>query len=352
MISVSIQKQLGDFTLDMDFSSDARTIGFLGASGEGKSVTLRCIAGIMRPDHGSIVLNGRTLFDSDRHINLPPQKRKVGYLFQDYALFPNMTVEKNILCGLSGVKDRNEKRQRVADVIAQMHLEGLERHKPAQLSGGQAQRAALARILVSQPDLLLLDEPFSALDSYLKDRLQEELIQTLEDYPGAVIMVSHNRDELYRFSEEIVVLDKGHVDEHAETRELFEDPKTRTAAILTGCKNYSRATRLDDHTAELTDWGITLHTERVLPESFAWIGYRAHDFIPVYGEAEPNSFQMELLSEAELPFERNFYLKPQGTPDSDDPISWFVQREQWDALDEKGLPDYLRLEESKILYLT
>jgi len=350
MISVDIQKALGDFNLNMRFSSDSRTIGFLGASGEGKSVTLRCIAGILKPDTGRIVLHDRVLYDSKEHINLPPQKRKVGYLFQDYAFSEHDRGEEHPLRSLRGSRDKEEKQKRLSEIIEKMHLSGLEKHKPGELSGGQAQRTALARILVSQPELLLLDEPFSALDSYLKDQLQEELIATLEDYPGEVIMVSHDRDELYRFSEEIIVLDHGAVDEQAKTRDLFDAPRTKTAAILTGCKNYSRAERLDDHTARLLDWGMDFHTEGVLPAEFAHIGYRAHDFVPVYGEKTVNSFPVEVGSQADLPFEKNFYLVPQGNRESP-LICWFVQRDHWPELQEKGLPDHLALREDKAMFL-
>ena len=181
-IKVDIKKKLGDFTLDIKFESDAARIGILGASGCGKSLTLKSIAGIERPDSGSIQIGEKVLFDSESRINLKPQKRNVGYMFQNYALFPTMTVEQNIAAGHDrGFKEKDE---RVADMIERFSLRGLEKHLPGQLSGGQQQRVALARIMAYSPDIIMLDEPYSALDQHLKERLQHEMLSMLEDYRG------------------------------------------------------------------------------------------------------------------------------------------------------------------------
>ena len=167
-LSVDIRKQLGDFHLEVQFDAGDETLALLGASGCGKSVTLKCVAGILTPDEGRITLDGVTLFDSAARIDLPPQRRHVGYLFQDYALFPNMTVRQNIA---AGAKDRGRRRETAEALIRRFRLEDAADRKPRQLSGGQRQRAALARILASEPRAVLLDEPFSALDSYLQYQL-------------------------------------------------------------------------------------------------------------------------------------------------------------------------------------
>ena len=159
---VDIEKRLDTFTLRVQFETEHGATALLGASGCGKSVTLKCIAGIMTPDRGRIVLDGETLFDSERRVNLPPQRRCVGYLFQQYALFPNMTVQQNILCGIR-TGSRAEKQRAAAEQLRRFRLDGLEKRYPSQLSGGQAQRVALARILASQPRAILLDEPFSQI---------------------------------------------------------------------------------------------------------------------------------------------------------------------------------------------
>ena len=340
-ISVEIHKKLDTFDLDVSFHSTSRRIGILGASGCGKSMTLKSIAGIETPDDGKITVEGRTLFDKKEKVNLKPQKRNVGYLFQNYALFPTMTVEKNIAAGLKG--SRQENAARVRQMVEKFQLGGLEKRLPGQLSGGQQQRVALARIMAYEPDVILLDEPFSALDMYLKDRLQQELMEMLADYKGTVIMVSHNRDELYRFSGELLVIDEGHIVAAGETKELFRNPVSREAARLTGCKNFSRVRRVDAHTAEASDWGVTLRTTREIPEDTRWFGYRAHDFVPIWGEAGENMLRFDMESSALLPFERNYYLRPG--------ICWFVQRERIEELDERGLPDYVLFREDKILFL-
>ena len=338
-IKVQIQRKLDSFLLDISFQSECRRIGILGASGCGKSMTLKSIAGIETPDQGHIEAEGRTLFDRADRINLKPQKRNVGYLFQNYALFPTMTVEKNIAAGLKGSRQENE--VRVREMVKKFQLQGLEKRLPGQLSGGQQQRVALARIMAYEPDVILLDEPFSALDMYLKDRLQQELMDMLADYRGTVIMVSHNRDELYRFSEELLIIDQGHIAAAGETKELFRNPVSREAARLTGCKNFSRARRVDAHTVEAEDWGITLHAKGEIPEDVQWLGYRAHDFVPVWGERGENMLRFDLESSALLPFERNYYLRPENSAgyiesgaaaDTDyhqeaQNICWFVQRE-------------------------
>ena len=194
MLQVRIKKKLGNFLLDVDFSMDGGIFAILGASGCGKSMTLKCIAGIERPDEGRIVLNDRVLFDSAKRINLPPQKRKVGYMFQDYALFPTMNVVQNIQAGMGRKPDP----KKVREYIAGFQLGGLEHHMPDQLSGGQKQRVAMARMLAAEPEVLLLDEPFAALDSYLKWKMEQQMLELLQKVQTPVLFVSHNRDEVYR----------------------------------------------------------------------------------------------------------------------------------------------------------
>ena len=256
-VSVDIEKRLGDFRLRVSFEAGDVVHGLLGASGCGKSMTLRCIAGVVRPDRGRIVVNDRVLFDSERHIDLKPQERRVGLLFQNYALFPNMTVEGNLTAALRG-QDRARAQKAVSDMVRRFRLEGLERHRPAQLSGGQQQRVALARILLTEPEILMLDEPLSALDSYLRWQTELELQELLEGFSGTTLLVTHSREEVYRLCRTVTVLDRGASSGARDVRGLFETPETLSACLLSGCKNYSRAEPLDDHRVRAVDWGVTL----------------------------------------------------------------------------------------------
>ena len=278
-LEVDITKRLGSFSLDVSFAIERpdEIMALLGPSGCGKSMTLKCIAGIERPDSGRIVLGGRTLFDSSAHVDLPPQQRRVGYLFQSYALFPTMTVEQNVRAGAAGAT-REERSARAAREIAAMRLEGLEHRKPAQLSGGQQQRCAMARILASDPELILLDEPFSALDGYLRWQLELELADVLRGFPGGAVYVSHNRDEVYRMCDTVCVLDRGRSDAKVGVRELFASPATLAAALISGCKNVSRARVAGPGLLMCDDWGVTLETSLPVSEGVTHVGIRAHYF--------------------------------------------------------------------------
>lgn len=349
-VEITIQKQLHTFSLDISFQSDAKRIAILGASGSGKSMTLKALTGIVRPDAGLIRIDDHIFFDSQKKINVKTQKRGVGYLFQNYALFPTMTVRQNIAAGLH--EDAAKTKLIVDEMIKRFHLNGLEHQLPGKLSGGQQQRVALARIMAYAPSVILLDEPFSALDVYLKDQLQQELIAQLQQYDGTIIMVTHDRDEAYRFSDELVVIDNGTIHAHGPTKEIFRHPKSKTTARLTGCKNFSRAKRLDDYTVEAIDWGVTLHVKNPCPPMIAHLGYRAHEFDPIWGAAKENSIPFVLDGEAILPFEHNYYICPQKSDyQREDVLSWFAQRQMWPILEEKGMPDYLVFKESAMLFL-
>ena len=264
-------------------------------------------------EKGGIVLDGRVLFDSEQHIDLPPQQRGAGLLFQNYALFPNMTVEQNILCGLKAEKDRAARQVRCAELLRAMQLEPLAKRYPAQLSGGQQQRTALARILAGRPRILMLDEPFSALDSYLREAVESEVGSLLAGFDGTALLVTHNRDEAYRLCSEMVVLDSGRVLRSGHTRDVFADLRSITAARLTGCKNILPCTRLDAHAVRLTGWDVPLQLALPVPEGCTAVGIRAHDFVPCDAGA-PNALPVAALSSSENPFDWNLICTaPDGT---------------------------------------
>ena len=274
-LSVSIEKKIGRFHLKSEFESGSETLAILGASGCGKSMTLKCIAGIETPDKGRIVLDDLVLFDSEKKVNVPARLRKTGYLFQDYALFPNMTVEKNIACGIPAGRDKVEV---VREKVSAFYLEGLEKHYPSQLSGGQQQRVALARILASEPHLLMLDEPFSALDSFLKWQLELEIIKVRESFPGTILFVSHNRDEVYRLCDRIAVMDDGATQEVLDKKDLYTKPQTLSTALLSGCKNISKARKTSAHSLFAEDWNVELVSSKTVPDDLQYVGFRAHYF--------------------------------------------------------------------------
>lgn len=349
-VRIDVEKRLEEFLLEVEFASDSRRIGILGASGCGKSMTLRCIAGIETPDKGRIEIGGQTLFDSDKKINVKPQKRNAGYLFQNYALFPAMTVEQNIAAGLRGEKEKRHRR--VQEMVKRFGLSGLEKRLPGELSGGQQQRTALARIMAYEPELILLDEPYAALDVFLRDRLLQELLDMLKEYEGTVIMVSHDRDEIYRFSEDLLVMEEGRTCVFGKSRDVFQNPKKRTAARLTGCKNISRIRILGENHLEALDFGVILHTDRRISEHTTHIGYRAHEFLPVWGKREENCIRLQVESIAELPFERQYYIRPEkedGTIHGS--VCWFTDRAGCREIEKKGLPDYLKFSEERIVFL-
>ena len=346
-VQLELKKKLAGFTLDIHFSSDSKRIGILGASGAGKSMILKCIAGIEKPDEGLIRLDQRILYQGEKGINPKPQSRKVGYMFQNYALFPHMTVKENIGIGIKGKKE--ERNRIVESFLERFRLTGLESRFPSEISGGQQQRVALARILAYEPEAILLDEPFSSLDIYLKDRLFYEMTEILKDYQGTVILVSHNRDEIYRFSEELLIIDQGRTVISGSTKDLFSCPGKKEAAVITGCKNIIPAERKGSHELYIPDWNISLFLTRSIPDNISWVGVRAHDFLPVWGKEKKNCLPFLQSRIDELPFETNYYLLSPSKNGED--ICWFVQRDTLSLIREKGNPDYLEIPEEKILLL-
>lgn len=212
-ISLRVQGCCSQFDLHAGFTTQSRRIALFGPSGSGKSLTLMALAGLLRPDHGSIVLRGRTLFDSSRKVNVPARKRNIGMLFQDYALFPHLTVRDNVAFGLKPVFGplKAAHRERVDELLELCGLSDFAGQRPGQISGGQRQRTALARALAPNPDLLLLDEPFTALDQPLRERMRAELFDILERFDMPMVMVSHDLDDVDHFAQTLVAFGQGRV---------------------------------------------------------------------------------------------------------------------------------------------
>ena len=272
----------------------------MGASGSGKSLTLMAIAGVMTPDEGRIALDGTVFYDSARGVCLPPQARLVGLMFQHYALFPTMTTAENIACGLRAKKPLDGK-ERVQALVEKLHLEGLEGHYPAQLSGGQQQRVALARILASQPRLILLDEPFSALDSHLRWHMEREVAEALEGFDGISLMVTHDFSEAFRLCENVSVLDGGLVRASGERRVLYNHPKTVAVARMTGCRNITRAEKIGQDRVRAPEWGIELISSLPVPAEARYVGVRAGAIRAAGDAACVNGFPWRTLRRTDAP---------------------------------------------------
>jgi molybdate ABC transporter permease protein len=360
---VDLHKPLADFDLKVAFQAQAGTLGILGASGAGKSMILRCIAGVETPQHGRIVLNRQVLLDTDARINLPSGRRHVGLLFQNYALFPHLTVAENIAFGLHHYS-RPERQRKVNQQLQRLMLEGLGDRHPRQLSGGQQQRVALARALVTEPEALLLDEPFSALDTHLRSQLERQLIDTLSTYSGISLFVTHNLEEAYRVCSELIVIAGGQAIARGSKPLIFANPGNLTAAQLTGCKNFSRAQTnglvsspgaIASGSIRAVDWNCDLQIQSEIPDGLAWVGIRAHhvsftDQTPRHN----NHFPCWLAQASETPFRMTLYLKlhlrPTDAGDYDLQAELF--KERWDWLKALPQPWTLVLNPERLMLLT
>ncbi len=346
-LSVSIKKKFKDFNLDANIENNGDYLGILGPSGSGKSMTLKCIAGLETPDEGRIVFNGRVLFDSNKKINIKPQDRNIGYLFQNYALFPNMTTEQNIACGLK--ISTTDKRIKIKEMIELFHLDGLEKKYPLQLSGGQQQRVALARIFAYEPDVLLLDEPFSALDTHLKEELQTEVFEYLKLYKGDVLIVTHQRDEIYKYCKNVAILYEGKTIIYGNTKQIFNEPKLVEAAKITGCKNISACDVVSSDSIYAKKWDIILKTEKKIPENITHLGIRAHSFKIMDNNEGENIIDCEIIDITDELFEYSIVFKNK-TSEIGKSLIFKIKKSEWDNIMNKDKL-FLQISEESILFL-
>jgi molybdate transport system permease protein len=356
-LEVAIEKNVAGFRLAVEFSADGAPAGLLGPSGSGKTMTLRAIAGLETPDRGRIVLQGRVLFDSEQRINLPPRARRIGLLFQNYALFPHLTVAENIAFGLRRLPDA-EKNRRVADQLAAAHIDSLAQRYPATLSGGEQQRVALARALAIEPAALLLDEPFSALDTHLRSALERQLRETLGNYRGSTLFVSHNLEEAYRVCEKLVVLANGSVAAQGPKEEIFRHPPTLEVARVTGCKNFSRARRLPDGRVEALDWSCTLRVAQQFAKAPEHVAIRANHIRvhPPQGlnlENSGNVFPCWLAAMTETPFRVTLDLRIGAPPASsaDFQLQAEVFKQEWESFRDLPQPWAIELAAERLFLL-
>ena len=348
---VDIQKQLPGFLLDVTFHTDQTPLGLLGGSGAGKSLILRCIAGLSTPDRGRIVLNGKVLFDSERGINLPPRERACGFLFQNYALFPHLTVAENIAFGMPPGKSKREIKQEVERQLLAVDLSGIGDRFPGELSGGQQQRVALARAKASEPGIMLLDEPFSALDTYLRDKQEKLLRNNLIHYQGVTLFVTHNLEEAYRVCPNLLIVDKGKAIAHGSKQNIFERPRNFRTAQLTGCKNFSRVVVMGKHQIKAIEWDCILEVIEPVPESLEYVGIRAHQLIFPDTDDHVNTFPCWLATISETQHRMTLYLKlnqPAHQPE-DYHLQAEVFKDKWMELKDRPFPWKIQLNPFKIM---
>jgi ABC-type sulfate/molybdate transport systems ATPase subunit len=339
---VDIKKKLSGFTLNINLSSEHEIIGILGASGSGKSMLLKCIAGLIKPDEGKIIINGKVFFDSEQNINIAIQERKVGFLFQNYALFPHLTIKENIGFGLQGLT-KDEQNKRVFGLMERYHLVGMEKRYPSQISGGQQQRVALARAMAVEPEILLLDEPFSALDDYLRDSMMKEMLKSLKDFKGTTLYVTHNRDEAYLLCRKIAVIKKGQVDVFNDKKVLFNHPETLEAAKMTGCKNIVRASRKSENCVEIPDWNISLKTDSNVSSANGFIGIRANYIKIGNNKIKENCFSGWIVDKSESPFYLTYYIKIGQKPQKADDYDILLKKQKKGNGDEKSVGESLEI---------
>jgi molybdate transport system permease protein len=353
-LRVQIQKHIPGFQLDVAFQTQRQPLGLLGASGSGKSMLLRCIAGLETPSDGTIVLNGTILFDAAQNINVPTRHRKVGLVFQNYALFPHLTVAQNIAFGMNAIAP-SQRRAMVMDYLDRMDLSHLSDRYPCQLSGGQQQRVALARAIASQPDILLFDEPLSALDAYLRSHIEKLLIDVLAHYPGITLFVTHNLEEAYRICDRLLVLSNGQVQAYGTKQDIFQCPPTLEVARLTECKNFSRVRSLESHRIRALDWDCDLHLSHHLADRdpIGYVGIRAHHVRLSPQPYTINTFPAWVSMTTETQHRVTLYLKLHRPPQSSQDYHLQVEmyREKWDQLTLQSVPWYVQLEPDRLIPL-
>ena len=351
-LEVNAERRLENFNLTVSLKTTEGAIGLLGPSGAGKSMTLRMIAGLTTADRGRIVLNDRVLFDSARNQNLPAAQRRIGVVFQDYALFPHLTVAENVGFGLRQLST-SERISRVDRQLASMQITDLADRYPREISGGQRQRVAIARCMATNPDALLLDEPFAALDPHLRRQTEEQLRRALSDFRGPVVFVTHDMEEAFRFCSDLLVLEHGSVIASGPKHRLFEDPGTVAAARLTGCKNIVPAVALSSNRISIPAWKCELATSRTVDAALTHVGYRSHQIRFVDSGSGKNVLPCWLVNTSEAPHEMTLYLRlhAPATAGEAAQLQADVPKDLWRILSAKPQPWNIQFAPERLLTL-
>lgn len=355
-LEVELERHRPGFQLRMGFSTASPRLAILGASGAGKSLLLRCLAGLERPDRGRIRLNGRLLFESETRLDGPLQRRRIAMVVQHHALFPHLNVEQNVAFGLAGL-ERRQRQRRLRTQLEAMGLSGLVGRFPHQLSGGQRQRVALARALVIEPELLLLDEPLSSQDAYRRRQLQQQMIEQLQRTGVPYLLVTHDIDEAYRMADELLVIDDGRLVAHGPRQQVFQQPRSLVVARLTGCKNITHIEQRSPHGLWAPAWGVELWRQRPWDSGTTHVGLRAnHLELHAAGDpAEagvPNAWPCRVVAVNESALSVSVYvmaLAADASPPS--PLQVEITARAWRRLAEAAAPLILSIPESCLMPL-
>ena len=321
----------------------------IGPSGSGKSTFLRCLNLLEEPTGGEIIFEGQNITAKDTDINLV--RRRMGMVFQQFNLFPHLTVRENIKLAPVKLKVMTDEEadKRALELLARVGLPDKADSYPAQLSGGQQQRVALARMMIGEPEVILLDEPFSALDGYLKDILQRDMQNFLKDYKGDMIMVTHSRDEAYKFCSQLTLLNNGKDILTGETRDIFENPQYLEAARLTGCKNFSAVQKMGSHEVYALDWELMLRSEQEVTEDITHVGIRGHWMRPAT-KASENTMEVQVEEYIENTFEHQYLFRNKGAAESGT-LWWMCQKKNFQETAKDNIPKYLYFPPEHVMLL-
>ena len=304
---------------------EGELVSLLGVSGGGKSTLFNIISGLMKPDCGQVLLDGEDV------TNRPG---RISYMLQKDLLLPYRTIEDNVALPLllRGMK-KSEARAQAESHFAEFGLTGTEKKWPAQLSGGMRQRAALLRTYLFSQNVALLDEPFSALDSFLREQLITEMKSLLGSFQGDSIIVTHNRNEAYELCSSLAIMENGRLTETGNTRKIFSNAGTRAGAVLTGCKNIVGAEKTGEHEVRVPEWGISFFTEKAVRDDLAAIGIRAHYFGP---DRMQNRFPVKITEQIEEPFAWIIKFRYGNQNAESESIWWRTDKGSYDPSSETG----------------
>ena len=312
----------------------------IGLSGSGKSTLVRCFNLLNRATSGRILFDGKDISTLSKRELLDFRRSKISMVFQSFGLMSHRDVLSNVGYGLEVKGIPREAREKKAmEVLSMVGLSDWAHQSCGNLSGGMRQRVGIARALANDPEVLLMDEPFSALDGYLKDILQRDMQNFLKDYKGDMIMVTHSRDEAYKFCSQLTLLHNGKEILTGETRQIFEKPQYLEAAKLTGCKNFSAVQKMGPHQVYALDWELMFHIQEEVSDEITHVGIRGHWMRPA-NESGENVMAVQVEEYIENTFEHQYLIRNKEA-DGGTPLWWMCQKKDFQEKTEDRVPAYL-----------